>query len=290
MNNSNINQELKNKLVKLYVDGASSEKLALENNIDPGVIRREVVKQGFKVREASECHRIYNLKKNYFDEIDNNEKAYFLGFMYADGTCRKNSENSAQCSLKINSNDEYILKKYADIIYDKDEYPIRRYPNGENRVETSVLTFYGVEFFKNLEKLGCTENKTFTLKFPNENQVPKKFISHFIRGYFDGDGCVSLRKDGRATIDFTSNDLFLKGLIEVLDSEGFKDLKLINHSTEVSTANFQFSKKEYIFNFFKYIYVNSNNFFLERKFNTFIKYLIFHGFIRKQDAFNLIKH
>ena len=107
------------------------------------------------------------------DKIDNNEKAYFLGFMYADGTCRKNSENSAQCSLKINSNDEYILKKYADIIYDKDEYPIRRYPNGENRVETSVLTFYGVEFFKNLEKLGCTENKTFTLKFPNENQVPK---------------------------------------------------------------------------------------------------------------------
>ena len=99
-----------------------------------------------------------------------------------------------------------------------------------------------------------------------------------------------MRKDGRATIDFTSNDLFLKGLIEVLDSEGFKDLKLINHSTEVSTANFQFSKKEYIFNFFKYIYVNSNNFFLERKFNTFIKYLIFHGFIRKQDAFNLIKH
>ena len=44
---------------------------------------------------------------------------------------------------------------------------------------------------KNISKEIFEEAKTFTLRFPTENQVPKELLRHFIRGYFDGDGCVS---------------------------------------------------------------------------------------------------
>lgn len=42
-----------------------------------------------------------------------------------------------------------------------------------------------------LINLGCIPRKTLVLKFPNESTVPKQLIKHFIRGYMDGDGCIS---------------------------------------------------------------------------------------------------
>lgn len=49
--------------------------------------------------------------------------------------------------------------------------------------------------WQTLNKYGCTPNKSLTLKFPNENIFKSKdLIRHFIRGYFDGDGCISYNK------------------------------------------------------------------------------------------------
>ena len=43
-----------------------------------------------------------------------------------------------------------------------------------------------------LEKLGCVPNKSLILKRPN---IDNSLVNHFIRGYFDGDGCVSFNRE-----------------------------------------------------------------------------------------------
>ena len=45
-----------------------------------------------------------------------------------------------------------------------------------------------------LDKLGISSNKTMVVKYPD---ISKKLQNHFIRGVFDGDGCISLRTDKR---------------------------------------------------------------------------------------------
>jgi len=36
-------------------------------------------------KSVSQAQRKYSLNENYFDEIDTSNKAYILGFLYADG-------------------------------------------------------------------------------------------------------------------------------------------------------------------------------------------------------------
>lgn len=52
------------------------------------------------------------------------------------------------------------------------------------------LACYSKKSYTDLINKGCGINKSLILKFPDETQVPQNLISHFIRGYFDGDGCV----------------------------------------------------------------------------------------------------
>lgn len=44
---------------------------------------------------------------------------------------------------------------------------------------------------------GCFQNKSLELKFPTVEQVPSHLIHHFMRGYFDGDGCISTSRQGK---------------------------------------------------------------------------------------------
>lgn len=52
------------------------------------------------------------------------------------------------------------------------------------------ISIYSKELSDDLTKLGCFQNKSLKLKFPTSKQVPDKLIHHFMRGYFDGDGCI----------------------------------------------------------------------------------------------------
>ena len=54
------------------------------------------------------------------------------------------------------------------------------------------LCLNSVKFGNDLEKHGCVPNKSFILRRPN---IEEGLIRHFVRGYFDGDGCVSFNKE-----------------------------------------------------------------------------------------------
>jgi hypothetical protein len=123
----------------------------------------------------------YTFDENYFEIIDTEEKAYWLGFFYADGCVRVRKESS-ESKLKLSIKDIDHLEKFKKSI------------NGNNKIlfvdKKIVSLSLNTRIFTNhLIDKGCTERKTFTINFPNF--LNENLIRHFIRGYFDGDGSIS---------------------------------------------------------------------------------------------------
>ena len=139
------------------------------------------------------------LNENYFEKIDNGNKAYILGFMYADGTVYKD-KHSAKLDLQFEDIQiledikremqiECSIKVYTDQktwFYNENKEKVY-YP----KKDTARLLMSSTKIANDLSKLGCIPSKTYTLKFPKAEFLPQEFERDFIRGYFDGDGSIS---------------------------------------------------------------------------------------------------
>lgn len=163
--------------------------------------------------------RILGIKKtrsfnnDYFNIIDNCNKAYILGFIYADGCLVYNKKKrNYEISLEINRDDRYLLELFnfhlGNVHKIKDRYR-EDYICGSNKISkrhTSTLRIYSKKICEALITLNVLPDKTNKLEFPTN--VGDFFIS-FLRGFFDGDGCVWQNK-GNLYVKFTnSNRLFL---------------------------------------------------------------------------------
>jgi len=113
------------------------------------------------------------------------DMAYVLGFFAADGAMIKN--NRGAHFIEFHVVDREILIKIKNCMNSNHKISYRK-PAKNNYANSYRLQFGSKEMFNDLLNLGLTPNKSLTMKFPD---VPKEFLPDFIRGYFDGDGCVS---------------------------------------------------------------------------------------------------
>ncbi len=166
--------------------------------------------------------RKYFFDEKYFDKINTNEKAYFLGLLYADGY---NKTTTGYIELGLSTKDIHILKEFNVAV--KSNRPIRRYiDNRPGRSHDGSRLFLQSRHMSNqLEKLGCGRKKTFKIRFPT--WLRKDFVCSFIRGYFDGDGSFFISKTKVksskktyvgliAGVGITSNSEFTEQLHEIL--------------------------------------------------------------------------
>lgn len=131
-------------------------------------------------RFVSSAQRKYKMNERYFKEIDTEEKAYWLGFFVADG-CLYHGKTSYDIQFTLKSCDIDILEKFKKAI-DSDQ-KIK-----EKNSEEIFFRVSSKSMFNDLNKHGVTVRKTGKETFPN---IEEKLIRHFIRGYFDGDGCFT---------------------------------------------------------------------------------------------------
>lgn len=142
---------------------------------------------------------LYKIDSNYFDNVDCWEKAYFVGFLWSDGS---NFRPKNRIVLNLKEEDKYILESLKNLIGYKGElnYSKPRMAKGyvNPRKGQYVLRFVDKHMSELLESRGMTQSKTLDIKFPDF--IPYKFISGFILGVFDGDGTVVDDKTNRFSI------------------------------------------------------------------------------------------
>lgn len=128
----------------------------------------------------------YTYNTEYFKNIQSEEQAYWLGFICADGYLNKRGNTVGIClSYKDRDHLEKFKRsiKYTGNIFDRES----RYNEHYKFTKKSTIEIYSTKLSKDLNSLGLDYDKSHSLK---SVQVPKELIHHFIRGYFDGDGCV----------------------------------------------------------------------------------------------------
>lgn len=205
----------------------------------------------------------YSLKLDFF-KIWTFEMAYILGYIFADGYIRIRKYSM---ELSIKSKDHGILNKMNLAMVSN--YPILKY-----KTDTGIiyrLSIYRKEIIKDLLNLGLTPRKSLTMKFP---KIPNKFIFHFIRGYFDGDGSVRIIGNS-LEIKFTSGSFtFLVGLKEELEKLKIKSM-IYNYSKKTHTHYVLKILKENQKYFIDNLY-NQASLFLQRKQAIFQEYILNH--------------
>ena len=176
------NEEI-DKMVQLYNQGFGAAAICRILPYTPHTILAHLRKRGVCIRGKAGFKKPFN--ENYFEKIDTEKKAYFLGFLMADG-CVVERKNSQPCiGIQIKSNDEYILNELKKELNTKNKI-------GQNKKRGhSQLKVHSLKMANDLAKYGIVPRKTGIEQFP-ENNMSYKMIPHFIRGFFDGDGWFSL--------------------------------------------------------------------------------------------------
>jgi len=176
------------KSINLYKSGLSSIKVIEITGIGIGKLTNNLKKRGL-TRSNKINSRRYDVDHDFFNKIDNEYKAYWLGFIYADGYVSKKTKTEKKLGIALSTKDINHLETFKKHI--NSTYPINIYKSksfGGVEIEYCRLLMSSDQLFDNLVAKGAFEKKTLILKFPDESIVPKELQNHFMRGYFDGDG------------------------------------------------------------------------------------------------------
>lgn len=205
------------------------------------------------------------VNENFFKIIDTEEKAYWLGFLYADGyVCKKHDksghEKGGSVELCLQERDKYHIQNFLDDI--ESTAPISNKVVKLNEKEYYAYRAYvsSIKMVNDLISHGCFENKSLILQPPTT--IPKELLSHFIRGYFDGDGCVCFYPHNYT---YSYSILGTKEILEFIAKEAnIPSYKIVSFDHKKCFELKTFSKKSAEV-FHNYIYKNKT-IYLERKY------------------------
>ena len=257
-------------MYKLYLSGLSTLKIGEKFKVSPSTVSRLFTRMGLEMRSNSLNSRRYKVNHDFFDEINTEEKAYWLGFIYADGyiTVR---EGRLMFGVSLSSKDRNHLVLLINCL--ESDYKIKEYKVSSGYkvgVKYSRLIISSEKLCNDLIKHGVFKQKTNILLPP---KIKRELIRHFIRGYIDGDGSIYK----------TANDygydwhLNIVGTNELLTFiiEYFFDEKLVQRKTKLEKR-----KKHHKISYIRYggniqtkrildnIYQDAN-LFLERKYDVY---------------------
>ena len=237
-----------NYVIKLYNAGLSLIEISKKISVSDRAISNQLKKIGVEIVNKQ---NITKFDEKIFDSIDNEEKAYWLGFIYADGYV-SSRDNGFEISLSLK--DLEHLKKFAKFLKHDNNVKVDSF-----RCRFSVTNKH---LKTRLIELGVTPKKSLTIQFPNSSQVPDYLIPHFIRGYFDGDGCILTKKTSVRKLNVSL--IGTKNMLENIIKHGNITTNILHvkvHSPEVFYISLGIKKSKI---FCDYIYKDSN-IFLDRK-------------------------
>lgn len=184
------------------------------------------------------CSKKYHVNGGFF-KTWSHDMAYILGFWFADGCIRYKKCGSKIFSITQHKDDIYILEEI-----------LKKMDSNHPLVKTRNCfdIFIGSkEIFNDILLLGGKPRKSMDVEFPN---VPKIYLPDFIRGYFDGDGCVYKHYKSYNSNFVCGSLKFLEKLNEILGEELLSHTSKISYSGSITTIKERIAlinKKYWIF-------------------------------------------
>ncbi|MEE0930544.1 MAG: hypothetical protein UIM53_06045 [Acutalibacteraceae bacterium] len=181
-----ITKELKENIVREYLlKPQTIHEVAQKYKVsDPSVIK--ILDENNIIRYSKAKLFSPKLDEDFFENIDSEEKAYFLGLIITDGCIHEDKKRETSVSITLIDEDSYLLEYFRDII--GSEKKVAHDGRG-----CSQITIYSNKMAKDLEKYGIVPRKSLSTIFP-QNIDNKDMYRHILRGIFDGDGSIGFYK------------------------------------------------------------------------------------------------
>lgn len=254
--NSILKFDLDKDVIPLYEKGVSITKLAKQFGTTRKTLTSKLKERGIPIVNYQNKTKF---NEHIFDSIDTEEKAYWLGFMYADG-CISSSNYSFYLNLK-GSDIGHLLKFQKFIEHNKNIVKLSQ--NG--KCTKCTFTVSNKHMWTTLNSYGCIPRKSLVLKFPDKSIFKdESLIRHFIRGYFDGDGCLTFshtEKIMHLRTSLIGTNSFITKVREYLIAQGINVGRILNNPG-ISYCLINIHSKSFL----DYIYQNAI-IYLDRKFN-----------------------
>lgn len=265
ININKCDEKTKNNIIVDYKNNMSIRALEEKYSVTRTSISKFLTELGVKTTVGNH-YRKYTHNENFFEVIDNQIKAYWLGFMFADGYITNKSNDYGQDQFGICIS-EIDIKLLEDFIQDLSATnPINRVPHyGTDYNDCLRVHLTSQKTVDDLISHGCVKQKTLILQPPKD--IPEELVRHFIRGLFDGDGCISSSASPYPTkpyqISFTTTKEIAFWLKEIIGyGSVFQDKR------RAKTWIYNFGGNQQVKNFCEWIYKDAKR-YLSRK---YIKY------------------
>lgn len=221
--------QLSQEAIDKILDGYCNKKYGLIKTgklvgVGSSIVRRVLLENNIHIRSFSEAahnsadnRREYNVNDSYFD-VESPNMAYLLGFLAADGTVRKDSN---EVKIGLSSVDVDFLEVIRQEL--QSERPLFTYETA-NGYSVTELKFTSSNIKRKLAEYNIVPNKTYTFQFPEK--LSKEYYIDFIRGYFDGDGSVSTAGEAIRFQICGFKPEVLEKIVEILEQYGIPKVKV----------------------------------------------------------------
>lgn len=243
----------KQELEKIYEECKTKKAMASFLNVNEKTVAIYLKKYNIEKCIGSQGARKHTYNESYFENIDCQEKAYWLGFLMADGCIYAGSDKySYRLQINLKLSDKSHLELFQQTIGSSYKIQEKILKNAE----ICLLKVNSTKMCKDLIVQGVIPRKSLVCSKPN---LPSELIPHFIRGYFDGDGCITCCNRERWSFSFTGGEDMLLFIQNELQCK--TGLYKIKHSKALSL---EAGSKESLIYFYEYIYSDATV-YLNRK-------------------------
>lgn len=234
---------------------SSIASVAKELNINDETLAKDLL-QKYNYKPGSDGKK--HCDSNYFEKINTKEKAYWLGFFSADGYVNQDTRSI-----------EFCLKDKESVILFKEAI------KSKHKISCKYEKYYRIsikdkKISEDLLSLNLDNNKTYNYSIPID-KIPKKLMSHFLRGYFDGDAYIGISSQNKLVISVTeaSNKVMID-IQKILKKELNVDFNIRYNKRNLYVFSVAGKKAQKIL---EYIYKDSNKKIrLDKKYKKYKEY------------------
>ena len=247
-------------ITSLYLSGKSIASISKMYHVTSSKISNLLKSNNIKIRSGSDINRRYTLDETYFDKIDDQNKAYIIGLLIADGNCNGGSV----LRLQLQESDKSVLEKISHLLGSNKPLGYVDLSNkNQNHKNAWLLHINSFHIRDRLKDFYIVPQKDFKTRFPIE--VPYYLYRHVIRGLLDGDGNIC-STEKRCQI--TGNKYLIDFLVVYIESLlGIHCSNVFEHRSD-KTKTMRISGRRQVKKFLDYIYEDAN-LYIDRKYNLY---------------------
>lgn len=207
-----FDDETERRICEEYKRGSNIRALSEKYHTSATPIRRALKRHEVPRRSPTEAGRKYHVDQAHFNIIDTPNKAYWLGFIFADGCLQPKARHASSIlEVVLAMRDRAQFQKMLDEL--GSNYPI--YDNVKVKHPASLIRVISNQLVEDLHR----HVAPYPREQPKSPDINPELYSHFIRGYWDGDGSLQRWKSKQWVWSIVGQKPLLEAIQSVLIKE-----------------------------------------------------------------------